>query len=73
MIAAGIDTGATQTVLPYYMAEMVHTRPAAIRTADGKHEARLATENITMYILGHTYMAKPISFRDRALLGLDIL
>lgn len=71
--AAGIDTGATRTVLPYKMACLVPTKIATIRTPDGKHEARLATSQVTIHVLGRAYTATPKFSRDRALLGFDIL
>lgn len=70
---AGIDTGATKTVLPSKLSYLTKTKPAVIRTADGKHEARVATQVLNLDIDGYIYTTIPIFFRDRALLGLDIL
>lgn len=70
---AGIDTGATKTVLPEKCAKNINTTNVIIRTADGSHVAKLARKPIPLKIHDTIFHVTPLFFRDRALLGLDVL
>lgn len=75
-IMAGIDTGATKTVLPAYFAAMYPTHNIQIRTADERDPYGTnhpTPHHDTAHVGEYIHDITPVLFHHKALIGLDML